>query len=76
MRYLLPQQLAAPNFEADVLPYIQANCVRCHGPAKQEGEFRIDQLSKKYTGDIYKKRQPGEVRVTYKIRPDRVFTMG
>jgi PPOX class probable F420-dependent enzyme len=36
----------------------------------------IDHLSKKYTGDIYKKRQPGEVRVTYKIRPDRVFTMG
>ena len=36
----------------------------------------IDNLAKKYTGDVYKKRQPGEVRVTYKIRPDRVFTMG
>ena len=36
----------------------------------------IDTLSRKYTGDVYKKRQPGEVRVTYKIRPDRVFTMG
>jgi len=39
-------------------------------------DAHIDHLSKKYTGDIYKKRQPGEVRVTYKIRPDRVFTMG
>jgi len=39
-------------------------------------DAHIDHLSKKYTGDIYKKRRPGEVRVTYKIRPDRVFTMG
>jgi len=39
-------------------------------------DAHIDHLSKKYTVDIYKKRQPGEVRVTYKIRPDRVFTMG
>jgi PPOX class probable F420-dependent enzyme len=39
-------------------------------------DAHIDHLSKKYTGDIYKKRQPGEVRVTYKIRPDRIFTMG
>ena len=36
----------------------------------------IDNLAKKYTGDVYKKRQPGEVRVTYKIRPDRIFTQG
>jgi PPOX class probable F420-dependent enzyme len=39
-------------------------------------DAHIDHLSKKYTGDIYKKRQPGEVRVTYKIRPDHIFTMG
>jgi PPOX class probable F420-dependent enzyme len=39
-------------------------------------DAHIDHLSKKYTGDIYKKRRPGEVRVTYRIRPDRVFTMG
>ena len=39
-------------------------------------DTHIDQLAKKYTGDVYKKRQPGEVRVTYKIRPDRTFTMG
>lgn len=39
-------------------------------------DAHIDSLAKKYTGDVYKKRGPGEVRVTYKIRPDRVFTMG
>ena len=39
-------------------------------------EAHIDHLAQKYTGDVYKNRKPGEVRVTYKIRPDRVFTMG
>ena len=37
----------------------------------------IDSLAKKYMGvDKYPKRQTGEVRVKYKIRPDRFFTMG
>jgi hypothetical protein len=39
--------LAAPNFETDVQPYLRANCIQCHGKDKQEGEFRIDQLSPK-----------------------------
>jgi PPOX class probable F420-dependent enzyme len=39
-------------------------------------DAHIDSLSKKYTGDVYKWRQPGEVRVIYKIRPDHVFTQG
>lgn len=39
--------MAAPSFEADIAPYINANCLSCHGPDKQEGEFRIDQLSTK-----------------------------
>ncbi|HEY1066912.1 MAG TPA: DUF1595 domain-containing protein, partial [Pirellulales bacterium] len=37
---------AAPNFDADVAPYFTSHCLRCHGPDKQEGEFRIDSLSK------------------------------
>jgi PPOX class probable F420-dependent enzyme len=37
----------------------------------------IDALAKKYTGqDRYAHRRPGEVRVTYKVVPDRVQTMG
>lgn len=37
----------------------------------------IDSLAKKYTGqDRYTTGQPGEVRVMYKIRPERVQTMG
>lgn len=37
----------------------------------------IDSLAKKYLGqDRYPYRQPGEVRVIYRIRPERVSTMG
>jgi len=40
-------------------------------------DAHIDALAKKYTGqDRYAHRQPGEVRVTYKIAPERVQTMG
>ena len=37
----------------------------------------IDALAKKYTGqDRYGNRKTGEVRVTYKIMPGRLQTMG
>jgi PPOX class probable F420-dependent enzyme len=37
----------------------------------------IDSLSKKYLGKpVYPFRQPGEVRVTYVIKPERVSAMG
>ena len=37
----------------------------------------IDALAKKYTGqDRYGNHKPGEVRVIYKILPERVQTMG
>jgi PPOX class probable F420-dependent enzyme len=40
-------------------------------------DAHIDALAKKYLGqDRYPYRQPGEVRVTYKVRPDRVQVMG
>ena len=44
----------------------------------QDGaDAHIDSLAKKYLGqDKYPFRQPGEVRVIYKIRPDRVSSMG
>ena len=37
---------AVPKFEADVLPYFQTHCLRCHGEKKQESDFRIDKLSR------------------------------
>ena len=44
----------------------------------EEGaDAHIDSLAKKYLGkDKYPFRGPGEVRVIYKIRPDRVTQMG
>ncbi len=37
----------------------------------------IDKMAKKYLGqDKYPFRQPGEVRVIYKIEPERTVTMG
>jgi PPOX class probable F420-dependent enzyme len=40
-------------------------------------DAHIDALAKKYTGqDRYGNRKPGEVRVIYKILPERVQTMG
>jgi PPOX class probable F420-dependent enzyme len=37
----------------------------------------IDKMAKKYLGqDKYPYRQPGEVRVMYKIEPERASTMG
>ena len=44
----------------------------------QDGaDAHIDSLAKKYLGqDKYPFRQPGEVRVIYKILPNRVSSMG
>jgi PPOX class probable F420-dependent enzyme len=37
----------------------------------------INKLAKKYLGkDVYPFRQPGEVRVLYKIEPEKVSSMG
>jgi len=33
----------AVDFEKEVLPILQDNCIDCHGPDKQKSDFRIDQ---------------------------------
>lgn len=43
----------------------------------EEGaEAHIHKLSRKYNGHDYKNLRPGDVRVIYKIKPTRVWTMG
>ena len=38
-------------------------------------DTHIDKLSKKYIGkDVYPNRRPGEVRVIYRILPEKIFT--
>ncbi len=42
-----------------------------------DADAHINALAKKYLGkDQYPYRAPGEVRVIYKIRPDKISTMG
>ena len=44
---------------------------------EQGADAHIDSLAKKYLGkDKYPFRGPGEVRVIYKIRPEKISTMG
>ena len=44
---------------------------------EQGADQHIDKLAKKYLNlDRYPYRQPGEVRVVYKIEPERTFSMG
>jgi PPOX class probable F420-dependent enzyme len=44
---------------------------------EQGADAHIDALAKKYLGqDRYPGRTPGEVRVIYRIQPDRVAVMG
>jgi len=33
---------AAPDFEREVRPLLSAHCVKCHGPEKQKGGYRVD----------------------------------
>ncbi len=40
-------------------------------------EDHINKMAKKYIGqDVYPYRQPGEVRVLYKVRPEKTSSMG
>ena len=52
--------------------------VQVRGRVTESGaDAHIDSLAKKYLGqDKYPYRQAGEVRVIYKVTPDRVQTMG
>ena len=36
------QANSVPDFSSDVLPILQRNCIKCHGPAQQQGGVRLD----------------------------------
>ena len=38
-----PVATEAVDFEKEILPLFEANCLDCHGPDKQKSEFRVDQ---------------------------------
>jgi len=57
------------EFDKAVRPFLEANCVRCHGPAKQKGEFRVDTLPRDFLnasasgrwGDVIERLNTGEM---------------
>lgn len=55
---------AAPDmagFQKIVAPFVKTHCVRCHGPEKKEGNFRVDQHLKNEFVDPASKEKWGEV---------------
>jgi mono/diheme cytochrome c family protein len=71
---LLPGATAAAppdheDFDKAVRPYLEAHCVRCHGPQKQKGEFRVDTLPRDFAastaagrwGDVLERVNTGEM---------------
>ena len=41
---------ALPHYENDVRPILNRLCLDCHGPEKQKGDLRIDELSTDFVG--------------------------
>ncbi len=37
-------RLAGTHFEKAVQPFLRDHCLRCHGPEKQKGDFRVDTM--------------------------------
>ena len=44
-------QASPHSYEKDVLPILEAHCVKCHGPDKQKGKLRFDTLSTDFLKD-------------------------
>lgn len=38
------------DFERDIVPILRTSCLRCHGPAKQKGHFRLDRREEALRG--------------------------
>lgn len=54
----LPAESAeAPSFTRDIWPMFETTCVRCHGPARERGDFRVDRKEDYFTA------RPGGVLV-------------
>jgi len=57
------------EFDKAVRPFLDSHCVRCHGPAKQKGEFRVDTLTRDFAnasagsrwGDVLERLSTGEM---------------
>lgn len=46
------------SFTRDVYPILSRNCLQCHGPQQQNGDFRIDSRDSLLHPDILRPRSP------------------
>ena len=52
------------GYQEIVAPFVKSHCVRCHGPAKQEGHFRVDQhLKNEFLDPTTKEKFVGADRI-------------
>ncbi len=56
-----PNPTDQAGFDKIVAPFVKTHCVRCHGPAKQQGTFRVDKHLKNEFVDPASKEKWGEV---------------
>ena len=70
------------SFDEAVQPYLKTHCLRCHGAAKQEGEFRLDALSRDFRDqfvaqrwdDVLERINAGEMPPEEEPQPDAAVT--
>jgi len=64
-----PAPADGEDFDKAVRPFLDAHCIRCHGPEKQKGEFRVDTLTRDFAnssaavrwGDVLERLNTGEM---------------
>jgi len=62
-----PQDDSAVSFSRDVYPILSRNCLQCHGPQQQLGDFRIDQREQLLKTSILLPHKPEESELLRRI---------
>ena len=60
-----------PSFEKQIQPLLAKYCIECHGPEKQKGELRLDQLSRSFDPSVTAKWRSGGPRRTQRDAAER-----
>ncbi|MDB6136064.1 MAG: hypothetical protein JWM59_4307 [Verrucomicrobiales bacterium] len=66
------------DFDVALMPFLEANCIRCHGGTKQKGDFRIDTLTRDFAsplaaakwGDVRERMSSGEMPPENETQPE------
>src|SRR4051794_28731073 len=61
---------AAPHFDKDVAPLLQAHCVRCHGPQRRQADLDLSSRA-----GLRKGSETGPVVVPGKANKSKLFEM-